>query len=165
VKRLYETTFTVPALGNATLAVPLEDNNLDTVRIVVPAGHCGLTGLRILWGGMQVVPFGQGTFIVANDEVIDYAWDDQITADGLTLAGFNNDIFPHNFYLRWVISDLQSGGQPVTIVSPQLTGAPDAATVQDVADLADTGPDLTDTTDTADADQLQAELDADLVSP
>lgn len=137
MKRLYETTFTVAA-GTAIAApqllpVALEDAQLESVRIIIPDGHNGLTGLQIQWSGVQVVPFGQGTWITANGEVIDWDWADEITAGGLALAGYNTDVFAHSFYLRWTIADLAA--QPTaTVVSAQAAG-PVAADTSGVADL------------------------------
>lgn len=163
MKRLYETTFTVPA-GTPAAAplvspVVLEDAQLESVRIVIPPGHFGLTGLAVLWGGIQIVPFGQGTSIVANDEIIDYAWDDEITANGLALSGFNTDVFPHSFYLRWVITDLPATSSPVVIASPQAAAAPSPDDAAAIAALTDTA--TADAASVADlavtADQMLAE--------
>lgn len=125
MNRLYETTFTVAA-GTALAApqlapVALEDASLVSVRIVVPDGHNGFTGLQVRWGGTQIIPYGSGTWIVANDEIMDVAYEDEITATGLVLAGYNTDVFPHSFYLRWLIQDL-AAAPAATVVSAQAAG-------------------------------------------
>ena len=144
MNRLYETTFTVAA-GTALAApqlapVALEDASLVSVRIVIPDGHNGLTGLQVRWAGTQVIPFGTGTWITANDEVMDIPWDGEITATGLALAGYNTDVFAHSFYLRWLVEDL-APASTVTVVSAQASG-PAAVDSTGVADLtASTAPD------------------------
>lgn len=163
VARLYETAFTVPAgtpiAAPFTQVVVLEDENLDTVRIVVPDGHAGLTGVAIQWSGVNIAPFGIGTWIVANAEVIDFPYDGEVAQNGLNLAGYNLDVFPHTFYLRWQISDLVTS-TPVVIDSAQNQAAPTPdmlATVQNLAQavtlpgLADTTTDDTSAIDTAGA--------------
>lgn len=144
LKRLYGTTFTVPA-GTAIAApvlaaVPLEDNWLESVRIVIPDGHSGLTGLQVRWSGVQVVPYGQGTWITANNEIIDFPWADEITAGGLALAGYNTDVFPHSFWLRWTVADLPAKST-ATVVSAQAAGpvGPDTSGVADLTSA--TAPD------------------------
>ena len=130
--RLYTTNFTVPALtaiaAPFSQAVPLDDVQLDSVRIIIPPGHIALTGLAIFWSGTQIVPYGAGTWISGDDEIIDYPFDGEITEFGLSCVGYNTDIFPHSFKLRWLTTDLYTGG-PVATSSQQL-GTAQATTDQ-----------------------------------
>lgn len=143
MRRIYTTEFVVPGgtLQSAPhlQAVQLEDNNLDLVRIIVPDGHVGFTGLRITWGGTQVVPFGTGTWWVANNELMDLALDQEVTADGLQLAGYNTDVFDHTFWLRWLVSDLPP--RTVAAITSAQAGGAAAADTSVLGDLAaaDTG--------------------------
>ena len=125
----YTSSLTVPAgtpiAAPVSAAVALTDENLDNVRVIIPAGHAALTGFAITWGGTQVVPYGTGTWITGDDEIIDYPWKDEVTAGGLVVTGYNLDIFPHTFYLRWTLTD-RAAASPVIIASPQA-----AATVSD----------------------------------
>ncbi len=118
---MYPVTFTVPAgtpvAAPVTVPVILEDAKLISLRIIIPDGHNALTGLRVTWAGTQVVPYGTGTWIIANSEIIDYDWDDEVTANGLALAGYNTDIFDHSFQLRFTVGDLNTR-PPVAISSP-----------------------------------------------
>jgi hypothetical protein len=139
VKRIYEAQFTVPA--GTVIAAPvsqpvvLEDANLDTVRVIVPDGHSGLTGLRITWGGVQILPINPGTWVVSNNEIFDWPADEEVTANGLSLTGYNLDVYPHAFYLRFQISD--RAGSPVAgIQSGQTDLAATAASTLDVSQLA-----------------------------
>jgi hypothetical protein len=115
MNRFYEQTFTIPA--NTPKAAPvdiawaLEDNTLRKVSITIPDGHNGLTGIRVKWSNQQIIPWGNLSFIVANNRTIDVEFDDYITITGLVIEGFNTDVFPHSFYLEATISDLPSSGQ------------------------------------------------------
>lgn len=149
MKRVYESQFTVPAgtaiATPASQAVVLEDANLDTVRVLVPDGHSGLTGLRITAGGTQILPINAGTWIISNDEIFDWPADDEVTANGLSLAGYNLDIYPHTFYLRFQVSD-RIGSPVAGIQSGQTDLAATAATTADVSQLATVNvPDVTET--------------------
>ncbi len=149
MKRVYESQFTVPA-GTAIAApasqpVVLEDAHLDTVRVLVPDGHSGLTGLRITWGGTQIMPINPGTWIISNDEIFDWPADEDVTANGLSLAGYNLDIYPHTFYLRFQITD-RTGSPVAGIQSGQLDLAATAATTADVSQLATVNVPVTDAT-------------------
>jgi hypothetical protein len=139
MKRVYESQFTVPA-GTAIAApvtqpLVLEDAHLDTVRVLVPDGHSGLTGLRITWGGVQILPINPGTWIISNDEIFDWPADDEVTANGLSLAGYNTDIYPHTFYLRFQVTD-RTANPAAGIQSGQLDLTTTAATTADVFNLA-----------------------------
>jgi hypothetical protein len=113
--RLYYLTPQIPAGTPQSAPVstpwPLEDNQLIKISIEVPDGHCGLTGVRILWSQQQIVPFANNSFFVANDRTIDYQFDDYITSSGLVVQGFNTDIFPHTFYITALITNLPLPGE------------------------------------------------------
>ncbi len=149
MKRVYEVQFTVPAgtpiAAPAVQPVVLSDANLDTVRVLVPDGHSGLTGLRITWAGTQIMPYNVGTWLISNDEIFDWPADDEITANGLSLAGYNLDIYPHTFYLRFQIGTRHTS--PVAgIQSGQSDLAATAATTADVSQLATVNVPATDAT-------------------
>ena len=128
--RIYTTQFDVAA-GTAiaspvSQAIVLDDVRLDAVRLIIPPGHAALTGMSIWWGGIQIAPFGTGTWFTGDNEIFDYPFDGEITARGLQLRGYNLDIFLHSFRMRWLVSDRYRGG-PAAVSSPQLGGAPPAA--------------------------------------
>lgn len=128
--RLYYTVATIPAgtpiSAPVSQAWPLEDNQLVDVTIEVPDGHCGLTGVRILWAQQQIVPFANDSYLVANDRVLNYPFDDYITSSGLVIEGYNNDIFPHSFYVTALITNLPEPGENP---EAEVVQAPEGATV------------------------------------
>lgn len=137
--RVYEGDLTVPA-GTAiaapvTQAVQLTEGHLAKARILIPPGHSGLTGLRITWSGTQIFPYNTGTWLTSDDEILDWDFDYDVTANGLALTGYNTDIFPHTFYVRFYIGP--RAASPVAgIQSGQLDLAATTATTLDVSQLA-----------------------------
>lgn len=113
--RLYTTTVAVPAgtLQSAPFIqqLPLEDANLKRVTITVPDGHNGLTGIRVLWANQQIVPWGNNSYITANNRTIDVDFNDYITVSGLTFQAFNIDVFAHSFYCELTVTDTLSRQQ------------------------------------------------------
>jgi hypothetical protein len=79
---------------------PLADANLDFIDIIVPDGHSGQTGVAVFWSGTQIVPWGNDTWIVANDEKIHVPVNSYITISGLSVYAYNLGQFEHSFYLR-----------------------------------------------------------------
>lgn len=107
--RLYFKTVAVPA-GTPQAApvdapLALEDAQLRGMDITIPDGHNGLTGLRILWSGQQIVPWGNNSFIVANNRTIHVDFNDYITISGVVFEAFNTDVFAHSFYIELTITD------------------------------------------------------------
>lgn len=108
--RLYELNVTVPA---GTLAAtpqltqwPLENNTLDQVEIVIPSGHVGLTGVRVLQASQQIVPWGNSGFISSNDEKLIIPLSTEIGASAISVQTYNTDVYPHTFYLRATVRDI-----------------------------------------------------------
>src|ERR1700691_363449 len=139
--RLYYQTLTVPAGTAISAAVsqawPLEDNQLKSVEVTIPDGHCGLTGFRMLQAQQQIFPWGNSSYIVANNENIPWAFEDEMTSTGIVLQGYNTDIFPHTFYAKAVITNLPEPGE-----LPEAETATSAdTTVPDLTDEDDLTPD------------------------
>ena len=108
--RLYYESVTIPAGTPLATPVsvpwPLEDNYLKYVDIVVPSGPSGLMGFRILWASQQIIPWGNNSYLVTDNEKIHVDVDSYITVTGLVIEGYNTDIFPHTIYLRGLIQTL-----------------------------------------------------------
>lgn len=136
--RIYTTVFTIPAntpiATPATLPVVLDDEQLDSIEIIIPSGHSALTGIAILWSGVQIAPYDAGTWINGDDDKLTYDYAGEITANGLSLTGYNLDIYQHSFYLRWFMR-LLTPASPVVITSPQAAGQPAPADVAAVMAL------------------------------
>lgn len=115
--RLYLLTVTTPAnttaLGELLTDWPLEDSKLGTVQIITPDGHNGLTGIRIIKSGQQIIPWGADSHLVMNAEDLTIPFNDEMQSTGLVIGTYNTDVFDHTHYLRAVITDLPEPGAPV----------------------------------------------------
>lgn len=168
--RVYETQVTVPAgtLHTAPLTVPwvTEDNDVADIEIEIPPGHNGVTGIRVMKGDVQLLPYGTGTFLVANGYDRVFPVGEYLPTSDVKIQAYNEGLYSHTFYLRMTVSNhvIPSTASPVpdtsalgfggTVVSQDplspdaLIGADTAAalTAGDVtaADLQSvTSPDLT----------------------
>lgn len=68
-------------------------------RITVPAGHNGLTGVRIVIDGTPVIPFDLNSWLTGSGTTFEVAYADDIPDSGVTVQGFNTDVWAHTFYL------------------------------------------------------------------
>jgi hypothetical protein len=123
----YVYAITVTAQANTSSGSPLShlfpigDVWLDSVQIVIPSGHRGLTGLAITNGGTPIIPYGAGTdFLIGDDDRLDYDLGVEVDAS-FGCIYYNTDSIRHNFYLRFqglpmALYGQQLGAQAVTIV-------------------------------------------------
>lgn len=74
-------------------------------EIVIPNGHNFLTGLRLALAHSPVIPRTEGGWLVDNNAKLAY----DLTGYGDTGAwscfGYNLDIYPHTFHVRFLLLD------------------------------------------------------------
>jgi hypothetical protein len=107
--RIYDIAVTVPP-GTPSSAPQstkwvTENNTIVDIELEVPPGHNGLTGIRIVKGDVQLIPWSAGTFIVANDYTRVFAVGAYIPTTDMTIQAYNTGAYPHTFYLRMTIED------------------------------------------------------------
>lgn len=165
--RLYPATVTVPAntaiAAPFSVAIPLEDGNLVSIRLVIPDGHAGLTGIRFMRAGTQVVPYSETvTWIISNDDKIEIAYGGDITLTGLTAVAYNTDIFDHAFYVLCRVDD-KPPRPAVTVDAATASVAvlPPDTSASDLIDLGGAGGAGDGGQDGAVGDQLPPEVPAD----
>lgn len=121
--RLYYVTATFPAGTpiSAPVSIPwsLEDNDLIYVDINIPPGPSAQMGFRLLWAGQQIIPWGNNSFLVTDDEKIHVDVNSYMTQTGLVIEGYNVDIFPHTIYIRGLI---RTATAQEVVTANELTG-------------------------------------------
>lgn len=135
-------TLTVPAgtpkTAPVTQAWPVYPGWLAYFIIEIPAGHAGLTGVRITYQTTAVVPFNLNNWLVGNGARFQVPWEDEVMATGLAVQGYNNDKNPHNFYL-WADIDPYLATYKGQIVPAGPPDMPSAAALAAVAALTSVG--------------------------
>lgn len=92
---------------------------LDRVDIVIPSGHVGLTGVRLLWGGRQLVPYDGAEFLTGDDDEVTVELGVYVHTGVLVVQTFNtDDAFAHAFLLRAYVTDLGPGPELVLPLPP-----------------------------------------------
>jgi hypothetical protein len=101
---------------------------VDRIDIVIPDGHAGLTGIALLWGGRQVVPYEDGEWIVGNDDEVTVALDLYVH-DSLEVLTYNeDDTFAHSHLLRVYV--VGPGPEEELLAVPSvIPSAPGAGTI------------------------------------
>ncbi len=91
---------------------------LQQVAIQIPAGHCGVTGLRILLSGQQVFPWSNTAAWLRGDNFYD-VFDFGIEIDTkLTVVTYNLGNFDHTHFLRFKVKQFDDVRTlaPVTLI-------------------------------------------------
>lgn len=107
---------TVPAFRTASfplrtnLAVPLVW--LVDVRIYIPPGHAGVTGIRLDTSGGTILPFSNpATFITGDDRDLVFVLDTQSDST-MQWVCINNGPTAHTFYILLHVTDLSLDSSP-----------------------------------------------------
>jgi hypothetical protein len=95
-----------PSTTPTTFFIQLETAELVDVKIQVPAGHVGLTGIRILQSSQQIVPWGNSSWYIADDDREVFEVNEQVNANSITVQAYNTDIYEHAFYMLFHVADL-----------------------------------------------------------
>ena len=125
--RVYEGDLIVPAgtLAAAPVSAVLQmpQGTLAKITLVVPQGHCGLTGIRVTLAGTPIIPYGGNPWLIANDYTDSWELDQEVNPGQVALVGYNTDVYAHCFYVRalWVPP---APGPAVTAAIAAVTAAP-----------------------------------------
>ncbi len=163
-ERLRALVVTTPA--NTAIAVPqstvwnLGRGELARLEVVIPDGHVGLTGLAVVWGGRQLVPYEGGEWIVGNNDEVSLELDLYVDSRVTVLTYNLDDTFVHSHLLRGYVRDLEAALEFGTGLPSLTFGAelPLAAVPTDTTPVQDAWSSEADVTAQEFLDQLQALL-------
>lgn len=115
-------------IGNPSSFAAITENAwLVDVEIIIPSGHVGLTGIRVMQSGQQIIPWGNLSWITGDNYQRVFAVNTEIGARSLSVQAYNTDFFAHTFHVRFHLRDLDDiRGEPVTALP---------GTIQDILDL------------------------------
>lgn len=106
-----------------TVAIP--PAVLTDVDVLIPQGHAGQTGFRVVYSGQVIVPFGGAdadTWVIGNDAEPHFGVSFPIST-GLVIQTYNTGRFDHSHYVRLKVDyNAMSAGSSV----PYLTIVPSA---------------------------------------
>jgi hypothetical protein len=134
--RLYYLEVTTPA--NTPLASPqstlwpLEDNYLKYVDVLVPPGPSGLLGFRLMWANQQVIPWGNDSWLITDNERVHVDCDFMMTITGLVIESYNTDIYAHTIYIRGLV---QTATVEQELAASELTGSIAVPASQDLTEI------------------------------
>jgi len=112
---LYATKITVPANTSenspVSKEIAVEGDVITYISILIPPGHFGLTGIRLLYGIKQIAPYNDGEWLSGDGETISYN-EFLIMPEkeyNITIEAYNTDeVYDHTFYVRIVTNYLDN---------------------------------------------------------
>lgn len=96
---------------------------VETVRWRVPKGPRGQMGWALTMGGQWVIPYGTGTYVVADDETDDWTIEGLPDSGAWQLTGYNTGNFPHTVYLYFFTTPIDRGPSGVGVPVPLIPAA------------------------------------------
>ncbi len=108
-----------PKTAPVRQALAFSEAAVVRVQVVIPAGHIGLTGFRLDYGGQQIIPFTSGAWVVSDGEVIDWPLENYPTGSQWQAVAYNLDkSTAHAFYFRFLLDDLFASDLTPALVRP-----------------------------------------------
>lgn len=107
ITRVYPLTVSVPA--GTPIAAPVtvpwitEDADIADIEILIPSGPNGTTGIRIMKGDVQLLPWGASSWIIGNDYNRTFPIGGYLPTTDLKVQAYNIGQNNHNFYLRMTV--------------------------------------------------------------
>jgi hypothetical protein len=100
------------------LQVPLNfpGGYLRIIRIVIPAGHAGLTGIALGYGGNPTIPFGNQQFYFGDDREIIIDYTDNVPGVNWSAFVFNTDDLNHSWEVDMDFDEIGASNATSSIV-------------------------------------------------
>lgn len=107
-QRVVPLTVVVPtgttAAAPAYFSLKFAPSEVERIDVRVPPGPSGLVGFAIQNGGGNYIPEGSGTYIIADDQYMQWPLSDAPDNGNWTVAAYNTDVVTHTLYFFFLIS-------------------------------------------------------------
>lgn len=123
--------FAVPVTAGTAKSSAVEtdlsfvDGTVVGIEIIIPDGHCGLTGIALMQAHSQVIPKTLDTFITGNNEPIKWPVEGFLNNGSWSALCYNTDVYDHTFHLRFLVNENTLTGpgtlgfsQPPLVIGP-----------------------------------------------
>jgi hypothetical protein len=120
--RYLPTVVTVPA--GTTAANPQEtpiacgDVILDEIRLTVPSGHFGLTGIQFRYADTPIVPWNDRNGWLIGDNFRETFTVNFEVSSPLVVVAYNTDQYVHSFYVYLQVSDIPAIRDSAAVIVP-----------------------------------------------
>lgn len=122
---IHQFAFQVPAgtLQSAPVSqqLTMPPRTVTQLKVKVPPGPRGLMGFNVGAAGVAIIPAIPGSFIVTDNEQIDWPLENYLDSGGWQVFGYNTGQYAHTIYLTFycIVPGIASGLQP-SVIDPAL---------------------------------------------
>jgi hypothetical protein len=115
-QRVVPLTCVIPA--NTAIAAPASfplnfpSADVERIDVRIPPGPSGLMGFSINYGGGNFIPEGNGQWIIADDQFMQWNLDDAPNGGNWTILAYNLDAISHTIYLYFNVTNLAAVNVP-----------------------------------------------------
>ncbi len=110
---IYQVELTLPINGTITsqteLSLKVNSGEISDLYVLFPGGHAGLTRVRILQRGSQIMPFNNLAYLLGDSVLYRFRPFTDILGGGIPLvfSGYNlDDTYPHTVYFTFDIQEV-----------------------------------------------------------
>lgn len=93
-----------PKTAPVTIALPLDNWDIEQIDLEVPTGPAGLMGFYVANNGVQWIPATPGAFLVWDGVNQSWPFTDQPNASGWAIVGYNTGVYQHNVTIRFHVN-------------------------------------------------------------
>lgn len=127
--------FTVTVTAGTQIAAPqltamtMPARIVRKVRVRVPPGPNGNVGFALAAAGVPIVPYNTGAWIVADNEILEWELEGQITSGAWQLRAYNTGAYDHTLYVVFELDIPQRSGIVVAPVAPLIVSPAEVGSV------------------------------------
>lgn len=109
-ERVLPFTVTVPA--NTAIVAPalfpfqFPSARVERIDVRIPPGPSGTVGFAIQYGGGNFIPDTNGTWIIADNERIEWPLEGAPDGGNWSISAYNTDVLDHSLYFFFLVSNL-----------------------------------------------------------
>jgi hypothetical protein len=107
-----------PIAAPVTVDVSFPPFTVVSVAARIPPGPLGQMGFRVASSRQQVIPWNPGSWIVANDDRLQWQADNYPTSGDWQIIGYNTGAFDHTIYVTFELDPVGFDTAPVVTVTP-----------------------------------------------
>jgi len=95
-----------PIASPQLTALTMPSRIVRQVRVRIPPGPSGQVGFALASGGVPILPWGPGQWMIGDNEVITWDLEGQIDSGAWQLRAYNTGVYAHTLYVTFSLDPL-----------------------------------------------------------
>jgi hypothetical protein len=103
------------ATASQTTSLAFPDRIVEFIEVRIPPGPRGEVGFRLATGGVQIIPYDIGTWVIGDNEVIHWGLEDVIETGAWQCIAYNTGQYDHTLYFRFALNILPQRSVAISV--------------------------------------------------